>query len=87
MNEKEAREIVALHKAEKCEECFEGECQDQALGYLEAREKARGLEEALENFLIGYDLGQFKIIYKEPAPTKGIVPIFKEALAKFRGAI
>jgi len=55
--------------------------------YLECYEKARGLEEALENFLIGYDLGQFKIIYKEPAPTKGIVPIFKEALAKFRGAI
>jgi len=81
MNEKDARDLVSFNGYKNTDVSF------LAQGYLEAREKARGLEEALENFLIGYDLGQFKIIYKEPAPTKGIVPIFKEALAKFRGTI
>lgn len=38
MNEKEAREMIALHDAGDCEECFEGECCDEARGYLAALE-------------------------------------------------
>lgn len=53
MNEKEAREIIQEHKEGKCHECFEGECMDEAKGYLEALEKAKVLVEALR-YAINY---------------------------------
>ncbi len=46
MNIEEARKIIADHEAGKCDECFEGECMDEAKGFIKGYEAGR--REALE---------------------------------------
>ena len=49
----EAKEIINEHKAGKCIECFEGECMDEAKGYL-------FLSDFCRCFIVGMDLKEAK---------------------------
>lgn len=87
MNEKEAKEIYALHLdgTNLACECRDGElameCYE-AKGYLEAIEKAEGLVEAYKDMISGY-----VYIKENHGPLSGLgisrLDKWKETLAKF----